>query len=95
MWKRAGDVPTPQADEILERFDVTEPTLQRQIVLQAFLDRINLEDAVNAACRIIEAADAVNLASDGPAGGLAPNMTFKEWKELYDVLDKARKGNGR
>lgn len=51
-----------------------------------------LHDAIDRACRIIEAADARNLPSDGPLGFLPPQMTLKEWGELYDVLDKARKG---
>lgn len=52
------------------------------------------ENAIDRACAIIEAAHC-----GGPdetvAGGRPPRMTPAEWCELYDVLDKARKGKGR
>lgn len=46
--------------------------------------------AIDQACAIIERADARLLATDGPCGGLPPDMTLAEWKELYSTLDKAR-----
>ena len=54
-------------------------------------DRERLLIAVNDACRIIERADTRNLHDEGPAGGRPPQMTLAEWKELYTVLNKARK----
>lgn len=51
---------------------------------------MRLRAAIVAACRIIETADARNLANDGPAGGFPPQMGLKEWRTLYVTLDKAR-----
>lgn len=50
----------------------------------------SMRSAINRACEIIETADARLLATDGPCGGLPPDMSLAEWRELYTVLDKAR-----
>lgn len=44
MWNKAADVPRADADYILGRYDQTAPEIQREIVLQAFLDAINLRN---------------------------------------------------
>lgn len=38
MWIKATDVPKKDADSILERYDQTQPELQRMIFLQIVLD---------------------------------------------------------
>lgn len=42
------------------------------------------------ACEIIETADERLLAVDGPCGGLPPDMSLKEWRDLYVKLINAR-----
>lgn len=44
MWKRADEVPAEFANEILDRFDQTEPKLQRMITLQFAIDMMNAKE---------------------------------------------------
>lgn len=43
------------------------------------------------AAGIIEVGDQRLLASDGPAGGLPPDISLTEWRRLYVCLEEARK----
>jgi hypothetical protein len=45
MWEKAEQVPAEAANEILERFDRTEPALRRMITLQYALDVARLNAA--------------------------------------------------
>ena len=49
--------------------------------------------AINKACRIIERGDERLLGQDGPCGGLPPDLSLAEWREMYVTLDNARKAN--
>lgn len=60
VWNRAIDVPKADADDILERFDQTDSTLQRQIVLQAFLDKINASKAAGELLAAVRIAHRIN-----------------------------------
>lgn len=46
--------------------------------------------ALDRAMQIIETGDDRLLASDGPAGGQPPDISLREWRELYVSLTKAR-----
>ena len=52
--------------------------------------RIEMGEAIDRACKIIERGDDRLLASDGPCGGQPPAITLDEWRELYRVLDRER-----
>jgi hypothetical protein len=41
MWTKAQDVPKESADAVLDRFDKSEPAIQRMITLQYVLDATN------------------------------------------------------
>ena len=49
----------------------------------------DLRLAIATACDMIETADARNLANDGPAGGVPPQMSLREWAVLYKTLKAA------
>ena len=46
MWTKAEDVPKPDADSILARWDLTTPDVQRMIVLQYILDNSRLMERI-------------------------------------------------
>lgn len=52
---------------------------------------LRMRKALRQACEIIEMGDARLLASDGPAGNQPPDLTLDEWRQLYSILDMARK----
>lgn len=47
--------------------------------------------AITKACGIIETGDERLLADDGPVGARPPDLSLAEWRQLYVILDDARK----
>ena len=58
--------------------------------LPAERGREEAQHLLDLAIGIIETGDQRLLAADGPANGLPPDITLKEWRKLYTSLVKAR-----
>ncbi len=61
-----------------------------EIALEAEKRITKLEEAIAEACGIIEVGDQRLLASDGPAGNQPPELSLREWRRLYRVLNATR-----
>lgn len=97
-----GGTPTPEAQAELDDFarwlGLPKPRPEfRAWRRDGSKPHLSLDDrqfvarrSVEQACEIIETADERLLAVDGPCGGLPPDMSLKEWRDLYVKLTDAR-----
>jgi hypothetical protein len=79
MWAKVKDVPKEVADSILERWDLTDPTIQREMVLQTFLDRTALAAAMH------------SVWLHGDWRWLTRNMTTEEKEAAADAVEQHSK----
>lgn len=68
MWKKANEVPAEFVAEILERFDQTDPALQRMIALQFFLDMMNAKESAGDLMNKIRVAELIITQCGGLVG---------------------------
>jgi hypothetical protein len=71
MWTKAQDMPKDSADAVLERFDQTDPKLQRMIALQYCLDAINKQEYIDYLLEWIK----------GTANTLLKPEPYEVWRE--------------
>lgn len=88
MFKSAEDMTKVEIDELLERYDQTEPDLQRRIIAQFVIDAIKYKDALEESVKLqSHYANLLNMHDGGQ------RMQFKsgdEWvKRLAYVRDNA------
>lgn len=56
---KADDLTDSEVDELLERFDQTEPRLQRRIIAQLVIDRERLRSALERLMAVVNPPDTV------------------------------------
>ncbi len=103
MAKTYADLLAPRIASLRETYEANMALSPRNDLNLAFMTTVHMgwlldeaersvaaRRAIKRACEIIETADARLLATDGPCGGLPPNMSLDEWRELYVTLDEWR-----